>query len=85
MANLSIILKMLILIADIKKDLTNVKSKIYKIAGSIGFIKKALHHEVTQKFAPFYGNFINKSDKTKSERGILLSHSNDHVYRLKDL
>ena len=86
MANLPIILKIPILIADTNRYLTNITSKIYKTAGSIGFIKNALYHEVTQKFEQVHGNFINKSDKTKSERGILLSyHSNDHVCRSKDL
>ena len=86
MANLSIILKIPILIADTKTYLTKITSKIYQTAGSIRFIKTAVYHEITQKFAQVHGRFINKNDKTKSERGILLSHySNDHVCRSKDL
>ena len=43
------------------------------------------YHEVTQKLAQVHGNFINKYCKAKSGIGILLSHSDDHVCRLKDL
>ena len=85
MVNLSAILKIPILIVHMKKDLTNNKSKIYKTAGGNGFIKKALYHEVTQNLAQVHGDFINKNCKAKSERGILLSHSDDHVCPLKDL
>ena len=66
-----------------KKYLSNVTSKIHKTAGSIGFIKKALYHEITPKFVQVQGNFINKNDKYEAERSILLSHLNDHVCSLK--
>ena len=43
-----------------------------------------LFNEVTSKFKEIRGNFINKHNKYKSERSILLSHLND-VIRLKIL
>ena len=46
---------------------------------SIGFIKKALHNEVTPKFAQVKGKFININDRFKSEKSIFLSHLNNHV------
>ena len=57
----------------------NITSKLHRAAGSIGFIKKAIHHEATAKFAQVKGNFINVNDRYKSEKCILLSHLNDHV------
>ena len=32
------------------KGVKNVTSKLHRTAGSIGFMKKALHHDVTPKF-----------------------------------
>ena len=52
-------------------------------AGSIGFIKKALYHKITPKSAQVQGNFINKNNKYKAEKGILLSHLNDYVWSFK--
>ena len=43
-------------IAVIYKDLTNVTSKLHCTVGSIGFIKKALYHEIIPKFALVNGN-----------------------------
>ena len=57
----------------------NITSKLHRTARSIGFIKKALHHEVTPKFAQVKGNFINVNDIYKSEKCILLSHLRDRV------
>ena len=85
MANFSIIKYLPKRIAVKKKDLSNVTSKIHKTTGSIGFIKKALYHEITPKFAQVQGNFINKNSKYKAEKSILLSHLNDHVRSLKSL
>ena len=66
--------------------LPTLHRKFIKQLEVLVLLKKALYHVVTQKFAQVHGNFINKNDKTKSERGILLSHhSNDHVCRSKDL
>ena len=72
-------------IAVKKRYLSNITSKIYKTAGSIGFIKKPLYHEIRPKFAQVQGNFINKNDKYKAQKSILLSHLNDHVCSLKIL
>ena len=54
-----------------------------KTAGSIGFIRKALCHEMTPKFAQVQGNFINKKNKYKAEKVYFLSHLNDDVCSLK--
>ena len=43
-----------------------VTSKLQKKGASIGFIKKALHNQVTPKFASVKGQFINKNGKWKS-------------------
>ena len=72
-------------IAVVYKDLRNVMSKLHRSVGSTGFIKKALFNEVTPKFAQVRGNFINKNDKYKPERIILLSHLNYNVIGLKAL
>ena len=72
-------------IAVIYKDLRNVTSKLHVTAGSIGFIKKALYHEIIQKFVRVNVNFDNKNDQYKSERNVLCSHLNEHVHALKSL
>ena len=61
----------------------NITSKLHPTSRSIGFIKQALHNEVTPKFAQVKGNFININDRFKSEKSILLSHLNDHVCSYK--
>ena len=70
MANFAIIKYLLKRIAGKKKDFSNVTSRIQKKkkkpAGSIIFIKKALCHEITPKFAQVQGNFINKNNKYKA-------------------
>ena len=76
-ANLPIIKRLPKRIAELYKELKNITSKLHRTAGSIGFIKKALHHEVTPKFAQVKGNFINVNDRYKSEKRILLSHLDD--------
>ena len=58
---------------------------MHKSASSIGFIKKALHHKVTPKFAQINAQFINKQDQIDSQRKLMLSHVNRHVLTLKDL
>ena len=63
----------------IQRKLKNITSKLHRTAGSIGFLKKALHHEVTAKFAQVKGNFINVNDRYKLEKCIPLSHLSDHV------
>ena len=61
----------------------NITSKLHPTSRSIGFIKQALHNEVTPKFAQVKGNFININDTFKSGKSILLSHLNDHVHSYK--
>ena len=85
MTNLSAINNLPGCIAAIYKDLQNVMSKLHWSAGSIGFIKKALFNDITPKFVEVRGNFINKNDKYKSERSILLLRVNHHVIGLKAL
>ena len=51
----------------------NITSKLHPTSRSIGFIKQALHNEVTPKFAEVKGNFININDRFKSERPCTLS------------
>ena len=83
MANLSIVKLLPKRVAELYKELKNITSKLHRTSGSIGFIKKALHNEVTPKFAQVKGNFININDRFKSEKSILLSHLNDHVRSYK--
>ena len=72
-------------IAEIYNKLYNTISKLHKLASSIGFIKKALHHKVIPKFAQINGQFINKQDHIDAERKLMLSHFNRHVLTLKEL
>ena len=41
---------------ELYKELKNLTSKLHQTVESIGFIMKASHHEVTQKFAQVKGN-----------------------------
>ena len=72
-------------IGEMYHKLYNTISKLHKSASSIGFIKKALHHKVTPKFAQINGQFINKQDQNDAEQKLMLSHSNRHVLTLKEL
>ena len=83
MANLSIVKLLPKRGAELYKELKNITSILHRTSGSIGFIKKALHNEVTPKFAQVKGNFININDRFKSEKSILLSHLNNHVHSHK--
>ena len=47
------------------------------------FFKKALYHEITPKLEQVQGNFINKNNKYRAEKSILLSHLNNEVSSLK--
>ena len=83
MANLSIVKRLPKHIVELYKELKNITSKLHWTAGSIGFIKKALHHGATPKFAQVKGNFVNVNDRYKSEKCILLSQLNDRVHSNK--
>ena len=85
MVNLSIVKLLPKRVAELYKELKNITLKLHRTSGSIGFIKKALHHEVTPTFAQVKGNFININDRFKSEKSILLSHLNDYVCSYKPL
>ena len=50
-------------IAEIYNKLYNITSKLNKSVSSIGFIKKALHHKITPKFAQINDQFINNQDQ----------------------
>ena len=50
-------------IADIYNKFIKVTSKLHKTSSSIGFIKKALHHNVTPTFAEIRGQFVNNKDQ----------------------
>ena len=47
------------------------------------FFKKALYHEITPKLEQVQGNFVNKNNKYRAEKSILLSHLNNQVSSLK--
>ena len=74
MANLSIVKLLPKRVAELYKELKNITSKLHRTSGSIGFIKKALHNEVTPKFAQVKGNFINVNDRFKSEKRVFFNH-----------
>ena len=58
-------------------------SKLNKAASSIGFIKKALHNNVTPTFVQIKRQFVNKHEQVQTERGIMLFHLNRHVCNSK--
>ena len=45
---------------------------LHKTSSSIGFIKKALHHNVTPTFAKIRGQFVNNKDQLDAERKIVV-------------
>ena len=59
MANLSIVKLLAKLVAKLYKEIKNITLKLHRTSRSIGFIKKALHNEVTPKFAEGKYDFIN--------------------------
>ena len=65
--------------------LRSLSSKIQRTSSSIGFIYKAIYHEVTPTFAKVKGQFVNMKDKYKAEKSILQSHLTAHKHNLKDL
>ena len=72
-------------IAEIYNTIYNTASKLHKLASSIGFFRKALHHKVTPKFAEINDRFINKQDQIDAERKLMLSHLIRHVLTLKQI
>ena len=65
--------------------LKSLSSKIQRMSSSIGFIYKAIYHEVIPTFAKVKGQFVNMKDKYKAENSILQSHLTTHKHDLKDL
>ena len=59
MANLSIVKLLAKLLAKLYKEIRNMTLKLHRASRSIGFIKKALHNEVTPKFVKGKDDFIN--------------------------
>ena len=51
----------------------------------IGFIYKAIFHEVIPTFAKIKGQFFNMKDKYKAEKSILQPHLTTYRHNLKDL
>ena len=56
---------------------------MHKTVSSIGFITKALHNNVTPKFAQIKGQFVNRHKHIQAERKLVLSHLSKHVCNLK--
>ena len=72
-------------IADIYNKFIKVTSKLHKTSSSIGFIKKALHHNVTPTFAKIRGQFVNNKDQLDAERKLMISHLTQHDLKLKEI
>ena len=68
MENLSIVKLLPKLVAKLYKEIKNITSKLHRTSRSIGFIKKALHNEVTPKVAEIKDDFVNTNDRFKSEK-----------------
>ena len=52
-------------IADIHNKLYSITSKLKKTASSIGFINKAIYHNVISQFAQIEGQFLNRHEHTQ--------------------
>ena len=66
--------------------LKNIKSKIQRKATDIGFIRKALSHEVIPTFAKVKGQFNNNNrDRWKAERSIMESQLKEHYRQINRL
>ena len=55
-------------ISDIYRNLRSTTSKLQNTTSSIAFLKHALHHHVTLKFATIKEQFSQTEDKMKAER-----------------
>ena len=72
-------------IADIYNEFIKVTSKLHKTSSSIGFIKKALHHNMTLTFAEIKRQFVNNKDQLDAERKLMISHLTHHDLKLKEI
>ena len=62
-----------------------LSSKIQRTSSSVGFIHKAIYHEIIPTFAKVNGQFVYIKDKYKAEKIILQSHLTVHKHNLKNL
>ena len=60
-------------------------SKLHKTSSSIGFNKKALHHNVTPTFAKIRDQFRNNKDQLDAEWQLMISHLTQHDLKLKEI
>ena len=51
--------------------LCNTTSKLHNSTSSIGFIKKAFHHKVIQKFCEINDQVVNKEGQTDAEQQLM--------------
>ena len=65
--------------------LKSLWNKIERTSSSIGFIYKAIFHEVIPTVVKVNGQFVNMKDKYKAENSILQSHLRAHRHNLNDL
>ena len=71
-------------IADIYNKFIKVTSKLHKTSSSIGFIKKALHHDVAPRFAKIRGQFLNNKNQLDAEQKLMISDITRHDLKLKE-
>ena len=65
--------------------LKSLSSKIQRTSSSIGFIYKAINHEIIPTFTKVKGHFVNMKDKYKAEKSIPQSNLTAYKHNLKDL
>ena len=58
-------------IADIHNKLYSITSKLKKTASSIGFVNKAIYHNVISQFAQIEGQFLNRHEHTQGSTYLL--------------
>ena len=72
-------------IANIYNKFIKVTSKLHKTSSSTGFIKKALQHDVAQRFAKIRGQLLNNKNQLDAERKLMISHIARHDLKLKEI
>ena len=66
-------------------DLRRKTSKLQQTAASIGFIRNALHNDVTPTFAKVTGNINNENLRKKAEKNNLRAELNEHYSNIQSL
>ena len=66
-------------------DLRRKTSKLQRTAASIGFIRNALHNDVTPTFAKVTGNINNENLRKKAEKNNLRAELNEHCTNIQSL